>query len=50
MILLDDLDKQVELDPSLMAPLTKLIASSKVFLLMYGLLNPRLIPKLVAVL
>ncbi|KAL3150998.1 hypothetical protein ABBQ38_012871 [Trebouxia sp. C0009 RCD-2024] len=29
LILLDDLDKQVELDPSLMAPLTKLIASSK---------------------
>ena len=30
LILLDDLDKQVELDASLMAPLAKLIASSKV--------------------
>ena len=30
LILLDDLDKQVELDPTLMAPLARLIASSKV--------------------
>ena len=30
LILLDDLDKQVELDSSLIAPLAKLIASSKV--------------------
>ena len=32
LILLDDLDKQVELDASLMAPLAKLIASSKVII------------------
>ena len=44
LILLDELDKQVELDSSILAPLAKLIASSKVMFQFWCKLRSVMLP------